>query len=72
MGPCCGSGGAWSLGPCAGLFQGQIDALDSGSWSGPFGVLVLVLVLVLVDIFEFLHRKKRLDELSIMWRTQSM
>ena len=35
-------------------------------------VLVLVLVLVLVDIFEFLHRKKRLDELLIMWRTQSM
>jgi hypothetical protein len=33
---------------------------------------VLVLVLVLVDIFEFLHRKKRLDELLIMWRTQSM
>ena len=31
-----------------------------------------VLVLVLVDIFEFLHRKKRLDELLIMWRTQSM
>ena len=32
-------------------------------------VLVLVLVLVLVDIFEFLYRKKKLDELLIMWRT---
>ena len=35
-------------------------------------VVLEVLVLVLVDIFEFLHRKKRLDELLIMWRTQSM
>ena len=67
------------LGPCAGLFQGQIDALGSDSWSGSVrsgsgsNVAVLeVLVLVLVDIFEFLHRKKRLDELSIMWRTQSI
>jgi hypothetical protein len=68
VGPCCGSGGAWSLGPCAGLFQGQIDAPGSDSWSGSVrpgsGSNVAVLeVLVLVDIFEFLHRKKRLDEL---------
>jgi len=29
-------------------------------------VVLEVLVLVLVDIFEFLHRKKRLDELLII------
>jgi hypothetical protein len=71
----CGSGGAWSLSLCVGLLQGQIDAPGSGSWSGLCSVFwfwfcanvaaleILGLVPVLVDIFEFLYRKKRLDEL---------
>jgi hypothetical protein len=33
---------------------------------------VLILVPVLIDIFKFLYRKKKLDELLIMLQTQSM